>query len=350
MIYDLIVVGGGVVGLAVLRQATLDGWSCACIEREADLLAHASGSNSGIVCTGVDAAVGTLERALLRDSISQIRLFCKAMNIPIRQCGSLVCQWPGDDDRLEDVLQESQLAGDTHAARLTAKEVLDREPFLNASCLGAVHIPGEIVVDPWLYSIALAVHARQNGATIFTSFEMDPSTSTFDGQIWTIRRLIKDGADTDAVQQLQGRAVVNAAGLWADIVQQPLGKATWRSQPRRGQYCIYETQSVRLTHPIQPVPTQFTKGVFVFSTMYDQLVVGPTAQDQDSRTDRSIDSGVSEQLAEHAKRILPSLDVKTSKIGDYIGLRPGTDKRDYQIHLDYLNSWIACAGIRSTGR
>jgi glycerol-3-phosphate dehydrogenase len=52
-VYDLLVVGGGVVGLAVLRAATLEGWKCALVEQEPDLLSWASGSNSGIACTGV---------------------------------------------------------------------------------------------------------------------------------------------------------------------------------------------------------------------------------------------------------------------------------------------------------
>ena len=121
--YDLIVIGGGVVGLACLRAATLKGWKCALVEAEPDLLSHASGGNSGIVCTGVDAASGTLERALIRDSISEFRSYCADHNIPINPCGSLVCLFPwdipsGNDGGskhvtlLDHVLQESHVAGD----------------------------------------------------------------------------------------------------------------------------------------------------------------------------------------------------------------------------------------------
>jgi glycerol-3-phosphate dehydrogenase len=55
-VYDLVVVGGGIVGLAILRAATLEGWRCALIERESDLLSWASGSNSGIICTVIPFA------------------------------------------------------------------------------------------------------------------------------------------------------------------------------------------------------------------------------------------------------------------------------------------------------
>jgi len=135
--------------LAVLRAAALHGYSVCLIEREADLLCWASGSNSGIVCTGVDAAEGTLERALIRDSIAQLRSFYREMNLPMRPCGSMVCRWPwddDDDDALHHVLLESHDAGDTEAVKLSPSQVQANEPCLNRNCTGAVHIPGEIVV------------------------------------------------------------------------------------------------------------------------------------------------------------------------------------------------------------
>ena len=98
--FDVLIVGGGVVGLSILRSATLFGWKCVLVEANADLLTGASGNNSGIACTGVDASPGTLERALIRDSISQLRPFLQQHNIPYRPCGSLVCLWPWDESLL----------------------------------------------------------------------------------------------------------------------------------------------------------------------------------------------------------------------------------------------------------
>ena len=83
----------------------------------------------------------------------------------------------------------------------------------------------------------------------------------------------------------------------------------------------------------------------------DQIVVGPTALDQESRTDRTADPGVAESLTEHARRIIPQLvgHADTDYVGEYVGIRPGTNHRDYQIHLQPRHHWIAAAGIRSTG-
>lgn len=354
-LYDLVVIGGGVVGLAVLRSATLHGWNCALVEAQPELLTQASGSNSGVACTGVDGTPGTLERALIRDANAQFRLYCKKHNLPTRPCGSLVCLWPWDEeDQLQKVLQESHDAGDLHARHLAASEVLEREPNLASSVRGAVHIPGEIVVDPWLYSISLGVHARENGSNIFTNFQVDPGQCHLQDGIWTIKRQsISSSCSNDAggLQQLRAKCVVNAAGIFADLVQHEAhGSSPWMAKPRRGQYRIYQSTSKTLIqYPIQPVPSQFTKGIFVFSSLYNQLVVGPTALEQDSRTDRSVDPEVADDLDQVIQRILPHLNVKKDFVGEYVGIRPGTDRRDYQIHAQPHKKWIAVAGIRSTG-
>jgi glycerol-3-phosphate dehydrogenase len=360
-LYDLIVIGGGVVGLACLRAATLQGWKCALVEQEAHVLSHASGSNSGIACTGVDAVPGSLERALIRDANSQFRIYCKKHNVPTRTCGSLVCQWAWNENEtvssLQSVLEESNDAGDTHATLLSGERVLtELEPNLSPECLGAVHIPGEIVVDPWVYSISLAVHALENGAHIYTNFEVDLDDLYFDGDVWTVRQPRNNGHV--APLELRAKAVINAAGIWSDKVQSAMTSSSssqtmtkkWTAKPRRGQYRVYNSNShTHITHPIQPIPTQRTKGIFVFSTIHNQLVVGPTAEDQESRTDRSIRPQVADELDNYIQKVIPNLNVKDDFVGEYVGIRPGTNQRDYQIHVFPKQHWIAVAGIRSTG-
>lgn len=213
VVFDVAIIGGGVVGLAILRHCQVyGGYSCVLLEQESDLLTKASGHNSGIACTGSDAPLLSKERALIRDSISNMRHFCRVHNIPFGDFmktndndeeeekqkdgvvndrspkgGSLVCIWPwdihstsnpknnNDDDaekekekiiheKLLEVAEESWDAGDTHARILTKEEVLEMEPSLSNDVLGGVHIPGEVVLDPFLFPVALASHARENGA------------------------------------------------------------------------------------------------------------------------------------------------------------------------------------------
>mmetsp|Transcript_17393 Transcript_17393/g.19835 ORF Transcript_17393/g.19835 Transcript_17393/m.19835 type:complete len:572 (+) Transcript_17393:71-1786(+) len=435
---DIVIIGGGIVGISILRSITQcnNNLKVILIEAQSDLLSQASGSNSGIACTGVDATPGTLERSLIRDSISQIRPFCRDMNIPMRECGSLVCLWPWDgdgngdgngngndgngdapthddtqtktmkeagsssnhdthdscivDSRLVTVAEESWDAGDSHAKILSSSQLFNskhqvNEPHLSKSCKGAVHIPGEIVLDPWLFGIALASQARQCGGIIYTNWKYDPSKSfrrqksnddtdastDIDNNggpyLWTLVRDLDDnGVDVEGLPvEIHTKIVINATGIQSDLIQsktQNVPESVYEARPRRGQYKIFAStstsstsatsnqQDFHLTRPIQPVPTQRTKGIFVFSSLYNQIIVGPTALDQSSRVDRSIHENVANQLTQYVQKLLPNLDVNDSNvIGEYVGIRPGTNRRDYQIHCYPTENWITVGGIRSTG-
>jgi len=404
MIYDTVIIGGGVVGLSILRASLQAGYNAILLERNPHLCNEASGRNSGVICTGVDAPSGSLERALIRDSISRVREFCVEHNVPMRECGSLVCLWPWDehdniiitddedekkidddntlvtkpgspDDKLERVLQESLIAGDD-ATLLSSKSVLNLEPSLSSQCRGAVHIPGEIVVDPWLFPLALATHARelgkqsmhgQNIDVIQTGREVVMDSSSFNTEegIWNLvtRRCEKDSEDV----VFQTKSIINSVGVNSDLMQKSassvvrnINPPTFAARPRRGQYVVYSApQNEFPTRPIQPVPTERTKGIFVYSTLYNQIVVGPTAKDQSSRTDDEIERSVAKELAAHATRVFDrtmgssiiqsDTDFDPTIVGEYVGIRPGTSKRDYQIQLHCHANFITVGGIRSTG-
>jgi glycerol-3-phosphate dehydrogenase len=238
---------------------------------------------------------------------------------------------------------------------LEQEQVRELEPNLADSCKGAVHIPGEVVLDPWLFSVALAAHARENGATIITNFRFQPQESSWDTEtkVWTVVRDPCNDASLgkDIPKLIKARSIVNAAGIFADVVQAGMSRPPhWTARPRRGQYRIFaSSDSTRIVHPIQPVPTQRTKGVFVFSTLYDQIVCGPTALDQDSRTDRCTDPKVAMELTKYTMQIIPNLKPQEQYVGEYCGIRPGTDLRDYQVEMFADRHWITAAGIRSTG-
>lgn len=111
--YEFVVIGGGVVGLAIIKQLTCisrcAGATCL-VEGDANLCGRASGHNSGIACTGVDAPLFSLERACVRDSISVMRHHNKMFNLPSRSVGSLVCDWGeggGEEggEKLEEILE-----------------------------------------------------------------------------------------------------------------------------------------------------------------------------------------------------------------------------------------------------
>ena len=156
--WDAIVVGGGVVGCAVLRELTVNlGWRVLMVEASPHLAAGASSGNTGIACTASDVDPGTLEHACLVEGTLLNLPAYRALNVPHRASGSM---YVGHCDAELAALAAEQAArrrrGDHSTLMLTASEARVREPRLGPTVAGALYIPSETVVDPWLVPLAYA--------------------------------------------------------------------------------------------------------------------------------------------------------------------------------------------------
>jgi len=395
-VYDAAIIGGGVVGLAVARElaVTFPERRFILLEKSPDLVPGASSGNSGLGCTGYDAPAGSLERKLLRRSAQRHPNLYRTLGLSyeqVRKSGALVVAW--DEEQLEQlatVHRHNIDAGDTEARILTASQLLELEPGLLKSevqPLGAVLVPREAISEPWLVPIAYAENAKRNGCEIRTNSEVmsltiAPSTdSQADGDattgdwFWTITtKSTTDDADASTVNAVGAKVIINCAGLFGDEVEAMRSVAavhaakhellsvedavavaaagetaqtsgsddghehrSFAIKPRKGQFVMFDPPSdwplqPPLDHIIEPVPSQFTKGVIVWTTLYGQIVIGPTAENQDSRTDRSTTSDVLSKLRAYGRKVLGNEFMnRAQEVGTYAGIRPATEYRDYQV-------------------
>jgi glycerol-3-phosphate dehydrogenase len=341
--YDAVVVGGGVVGLSVARELAVAGQKVVVLEKEHALVTGASGGNSGLGCTGYDAPEGSLERRLLRRSIQRHPNLYRSLGLSyehVSKCGSLVVAWtPEQLKALPGILKENHEIGDAEVKLLSQGELRALEPSLSHAALGAVYVPREMIAEPWLVPIAFAESARLHGADIRLGTELLGATQGSD-KLWTLR--LSQGLP------LSSHVVINCAGLHGDEVEAlHRKKAPFVITPRKGEFVVFKTD-VPLSRVIEPVPTQFTKGVIVWTTVYGNVVVGPTADPQTSKTDRSNNQDTIARLLKFGESVLPGLK-SAEIIGTYSGLRPATEFRDYQIEALTEKNWITVGGIRSTG-
>ncbi|MGE5857992.1 MAG: FAD-dependent oxidoreductase, partial [Solirubrobacterales bacterium] len=103
-----------------------------------------------------------------------------------------------------------------------------------------------------------------------------------------------------------------------------------------------------VNHVLLPVPTEKTKGVLVSPTVYGNVLLGPTADDVEDKTDRSTTATGLASLMEAGARILPRLE-EQEVTATYVGLRAATEHRDYQLTAHPDQRYICAGGIRSTG-
>jgi glycerol-3-phosphate dehydrogenase len=155
---------------------------------------------------------------------------------------------------------------------------------------------------------------------------------------------------TTASGDFSAKLVVNAAGLFADQIESLRGAPPRFSiRPRKGQFLVFDKPAHDLVDAIiLKAPTERTKGVLITRTVFGNLLVGPTAEDQQDRTRAPCEETVLRRVWAEGIAMLPALAEQTVT-ATFAGLRPATEHRDYVLGVDADARWIVAAGIRSTG-
>ena len=337
---DIAVIGGGVVGCAAARKLTLDGASVVLLEKASDILDGASKGNSAILHTGFDAPPGSLEQQCVTKGYREYLRIRKDLNLPLLETGALLAAWtPEEEKGFEAILKKAEKNGVTDLCLLSQSQVLEKEPHLDPKVRCAIHVPGEFVIDPWSAPLAYLTQAVENKAKVLCNAEV--IGGEFNGETWRIKT---------PRGSVRAAFVVNCAGLYGDLVnQRVLGEADFTIKPRKGQFVVFDKAGSQfLKSVILPVPTERTKGIVLFPTIFGNLVVGPTAEEQKSRSDASVDQKILLSLKEQAIKKIPDL-AGIQVTATYAGIRPATEKSPYRVSQDPGKHWVTLGGIRSTG-
>ncbi len=338
--YDVAVIGAGVVGCALARRFALEGARVVVLEKAPDVLDGASKGNSGILHTGFDAPPGSLEQACVAAGRAEYLAIRGTMGLPLIETGALVLAWSeAEEARLPDLIAQARQNGVDDVEPLSEAGARALESALGPGLKGGFRVPGEHVIDPWSAPHAYLLQALLNGAELRRS---SPVTgASFDGEAWTL----------DTPQGPVGaRLAIAAAGLHGDRVAEMLfGRPMLSIRPRKGQFAVFDKPAAALArHVLLPVPTATTKGIVVSRTAYGNLIVGPTAEEQESRTEAATDTATLRMLVARGAEILPGL-AGHQVVAAYAGLRPASEEKEYRIAFDRERRAVSVAGIRSTG-
>ena len=339
-VYDVAIIGAGVVGCASARRFALAGMRVLLLEKGADILSGASKANSAILHTGFDAPTGSLELECMQAGYDEYLALRESRNLPLLETGALVVAWnEADEARLPALLAQAHANGVTDTAIIGADEVRAREPGLAATARAALWVPREHLIDPWSPFLAYVLEAQALGANIMRSTEV--LGGDFEGDSWTLRTSRGD---------FRASWVINSAGLYGDRIEAALlGEASFTIKPRKGQFVVFDKAAARhLNSIILPVPSERTKGLVLTRTVFGNVLVGPTAEEQDDRDRPTVTHEALEMLVAKAAEIVPSLSgMPVTAI--YAGLRPATEEKRYRIRHEADRHWLTAGGIRSTG-
>lgn len=339
-IYDVAVIGGGVVGCAVARRFALQGARTILLEKGSDILSGASKGNSAILHTGFDAPTNSLELQCIKDGHAEYCDIRAKLNLPLLETGALVVAWSKEQlASLAGILDQAHANGIQDAVLLSAEDTYRREPALGSGAQGAVWVANEYVIDPWSAPYAYLLQAVRNGAE--TRFGVDVQNGKFDGRTWTL---------DDPRGTIRSKMVINCAGLYGDLLDRDvLGQMDFTIKPRKGQFVVYDKAAADLLSAIiLPVPSEHTKGIVITRTAFGNLLVGPTAEEQDDREDASVDHATLKMLINKAEELVPALR-NVDVTATYSGIRPASERKEYRIQAHPDKNWITVGGIRSTG-
>ncbi|WP_134512361.1 NAD(P)/FAD-dependent oxidoreductase, partial [Pseudomonas aeruginosa] len=138
-IFDVAVIGAGVVGCAMARRFALEGARVVLLEKSTDILSGASKGNSAILHTGFDAPPGSIELACMQEGYREYRDIHARLNLPLLETGALVAAWSDEDlARLPAIVEQAHGNGVDDVRQIGRDEVLALEPQLAGNVLGAV--------------------------------------------------------------------------------------------------------------------------------------------------------------------------------------------------------------------
>ena len=239
---------------------------------------------------------------------------------------------------LPSIVKKAHANGVADVTRISLDELRRREPNLSPAAKGAVHIPGEGFIDPWSTPLAYVHQALANGAKVYGFCEV--RGGEFNNNLWRL----KTPRGT-----IKARTVINCAGNFGDCVEEINRPSPFQIRPRKGQFLVYDKPAADLFNSIiLPVPDKRTKGVLVFRSVFGNVLVGPTAEDQKDRELAEVTEEVLRELKKVGESILPNLS-EQNIIATFAALRPATQFNDYQIEAMPGRGWITVGGIRSTG-
>src|SRR3989441_2897873 len=223
---DVLVIGGGVVGCAILRELSRYDVTVALLEGNPDICDGTSKSNSAIIHTGFDAPTDSLEAKLLLEARELWPEVIDSLHIPYLQTGALMVA--ADNEELSTIEADIIPKAERNAVilqRLTSAEIMDAAPYVNPQTVGGVLVEGEGIIDPFWTTRAYCEHAVLNGAQVFTSeFVVDMSVEESHISVHTSSGLV-----------FAASLVVNAAGLWSDEIARLAGDHSFTLTPRKGQ-------------------------------------------------------------------------------------------------------------------
>ena len=343
--YDVLIIGGGVVGSAIAREMSRYQLKIGVLEKNLDVCYETSGRNSAVVHGGFAYDTGTLKARLCVEGNRMMDQLSEELDFRFRRCGKVLV---GNTDEDMETLKRTLKQGEANGAR--GLVIIDKERLheLVPAVVGefAMFSPYSGILDPFNYTIALAENAHDNGVDYYLDHEVTAIERDGDG----VYRLATDKGTFSA------RWVVNSAGLGCGRISDMLGIKGYKVIGSKGDYIILDKRTgPLLPMPVYPVPSNTYMGIHVTNTTDGNVIIGPNAETVSDFAYYGVPQENMDYLADSASDLWPCIH-KSDYIRNYSGILPKwvDDQgmiQDFRIEIrdDLAPRAINLVGIESPG-
>ncbi|WP_194711077.1 NAD(P)/FAD-dependent oxidoreductase [Noviherbaspirillum soli] len=351
---DVIVIGAGVVGLAVARALAQAGREVMVVESHPAIGMETSSRNSEVIHAGLYYPSGSLKAALCVTGRDALYDYCAERGIAHQRCGKLVvATTAAQHQRLAEIAAQAHANGCTEVRMISADEARAMEPALQ--CTAALHSPMTGVIDSHGYMLALQGDAEHAGAVFAFASQVLSGERRDDG---IVLRVAETGAGSDDEGfLLHARTVVNCAGLWAPRIARSIAGLDEGSIPRawfaKGNYYSLAGRAP-FSRLIYPVPEPGGLGVHLTLDLGGQARFGPDVEWlEDEQIDYLVDPARADRFYAEIRAYWPALPSHSLQPA-YAGIRPkisppGAPAADFLFASHGSGHYLGLYGIESPG-
>ncbi len=335
--FDVVIIGAGVTGAFVARALSRYDLKVCIVEKMSDVAMGATRANSAIVHAGFDAKEGSLKALLNVRGSEMMESVAGELGVKYNRCGSIVVGFDEEDKKtLLSLKERGEKNGVRELSVIDRDELLLIEPNIGEGVKYALVAKTGAIICPYELCMSAVGNAMDNGATLKLNFEVKKIEKTDTGY-----RIYSEN------EVVEAKTVINCAGLYADKIASLVGDDSFKITPRRGEYMLLDKEcGAHVKHTVFRCPSKMGKGILVTPTVDGNLLLGPTAENIEDKTDtKTTPAGldfVKKSAGEQVSGI-PFGKVITS----FTGLRATGSTGDFIINM--RDGFVNVAGIESPG-
>ncbi len=340
MIYDVLVIGSGIVGSSIAHRLSRFKARIAVIDKEDDVCEGTTKANSAILHAGFDAKPGSLKAKFNVLGNQIFYKLAKELDIEYKRNGALVvCNDAQDYHVLHDLLRRGRMNGVRQLGIIGRDELRMIEPNIADNAVAALVAPTSSIVCPFEFNIALAENAMDNGV----EFKFDKEV------VFVEKKKGLFAVGTSDGQEYLTKIVVNAAGVHADEIHNMICPDRISITPRRGEYLVLDRIDDYVRHTVFPLPSAFGKGILITPTVHGNILFGPTAEDIEDKDGTKTTADGRSKILDGVSKLMKNIPFGKI-INAFAGLRAHERNGDFIIGENaHVKGFIDCAGIESPG-